>query len=264
VSILSKCFSRTEEASAMLFRSSVARTAVFLSLLFWGIGSASPVAADLIVDTGTPPITNPSGQGDPIVASYQWLAGEFQLTQAHTITAMQGYLSSNGPAATFTMTLYSDGGDIPGTALFSSSALAPPVTFNGLGQAVPDWYGSTGTAWTVGPGIYWIAVEVRPGDTLEGFMPIPAPNPLSHEAIANNGPYGPTSNFAGTFGFGFRVFGEASVACEPRTIALLLLCGLPLLHCRPSPHRKQLTRKQPSPLYEFGVSHFKGSQYGII
>ena len=81
-----------------------------------------------------------------------------------------------------------------------------------------DWDGASGLSWLLNAGTYWVAFEVRPGQTLSTAMPAPSPSPLSNEAFTDSlGVY----NAADYLDIGVRIFGEPAQVPEPATLALL-------------------------------------------
>jgi hypothetical protein len=192
---------------------------VVLALFVWtGFSGAA-----MVVDTGIPTAW-PGPSGDPVLSSNQWLAAKFSLDKDYFINSAQGFMSSSGNGGTFTIAVYTDGGTIPGVQLFEASALAPKVVFDTLGNAIPGWYGFSGKDWSLSAGSYWIAFEVRQGDTFSGFMANPAAHPLPYEAIyeSSSGMYWPESNFAGTGPADIGVRIEATPVPLPATILLLI------------------------------------------
>ena len=157
--------------------------------LSYSIGSNAAV----IVDTGP----GPSSQGGWSLYSGQWLAAEFTLDQQFTLTDVKGWIG--GDVGTATVAIYTDGGSIPGSELFSSGFSA--VSAGG------DWSGASGQTWLLGPGIYWVAFEVRDGDNFDGWMSQPVSSPLSDYAFTS------VDNWINNDGmdFGVQISGVASV-----------------------------------------------------
>lgn len=175
------------------------------------IAFAGAAYADLIVDTGD------AGQqsfGWTLDAEY-WLAGEITLNAAYIITSIQGWMYEvdSGP---LTIALYDDGGMVPGTnELFSATFIADGPDLI-PGQAPTNtWIGTDGLGWQLDPGTYWVAFEVRAGDTWFA-MPYPAADPLEH--YAGHIPY--DADFIS--GFGLRVYGTPVVP-EPASLVLVAL-----------------------------------------
>lgn len=163
--------------------------------------AAGAANAATIVDTGAG--SNPNWS----LYSGQWLAGEFSLGAATTITDVYGWIGTGNGTAT--AAIYTDGGDVPGTELFSAAFTA---------DAVNDWDGASGLSWLLGAGTYWVAYEVRNGQTLNGAMPGAAPSPLLNEAFTYGGAY----NAFDTLNIGVRILGEqGGQVPEPASLALL-------------------------------------------
>ena len=116
-----------------------------------------------LVDTGTP-----ADSGSRWVLNYsQWLASEFHVDSATTVTALGGYFGTDMPSdQTVTMSLYGDAGVVPGGApLFEGKATvagAPEATAGSSYRF--DWAEVSGLSTLLAPGDYWIAFESRAGD----------------------------------------------------------------------------------------------------
>ncbi len=165
--------------------------------------AAGAANAATIIDTGA----GPNYSGGWSLGSYQWLAGEFSLGTATTITDVYGWIGGNGTA---TAAIYTDGGDVPGTELFSAAFSA---------DSAFDWFGASGLNWLLDAGTYWVAYEVRAGQTLSGYMPDPSPSPLLNEAFNSNGGAYKASDY---LDLGVRILGEqGGQVPEPASLALL-------------------------------------------
>ncbi|MEI6268357.1 MAG: PEP-CTERM sorting domain-containing protein [Methylococcaceae bacterium] len=154
---------------------------------------SNQVKADIIVDTGTP-----NQLGSAIMLSdAQWLAAEFTTTQAWQIDSLKGFINadtSNPVNATYTVALYNNINNRPDT---SSEVFAQQSTFGTDG-----WNGLQGLNVALNAGTYWLAFEVRSGDTLQGLMAVFAPNPVQtayNDATGNAG-YLPTTGANYNFG----------------------------------------------------------------
>jgi len=114
---------------------------------------------------------------------------------------------------TGTIALYSDGGETPGTEMFSTKFSAPST------DREPDWYGVSGLAWDLSAGTYWVAFEVRSGDTLIGGMPFSSEHPLSNEAYFNAA----TSQYIAndSLNIGVRIDAQPTGVPEPSTLLFL-------------------------------------------
>lgn len=149
-----------------------------------------------------------SGVGGWTLAETQWLAAQFSLGAATTITDVQGWIGG-GPGSA-TAAIYTDGGDVPGFEFLSAEFTA----------AAPEgWCGPAGLNWLLVPGDYWVAYQVQAGQTLFGHMSNPSTFPLLNEAHGD-APWVANDNL----NFGVRIFGTTAVAAipEPSTYALML------------------------------------------
>ena len=108
----------------------------------------------------------------------QFLAAEFSIGSSTTVTDIEGWMSSNPSGADGTIAIYSDGGDVPGAELYAT-------TFFGTGSQDSSWVGASGLSWDLAAGTYWVAFEVRDGQTLETSMPSPSSSPLLNEAATS-------------------------------------------------------------------------------
>lgn len=168
-------------------------------------------SAGTIVDTGA----NDNGASWSM-SSWQWLAGQFSLSQAYTITDMEGYLwgSSNQYVRgnQLTVAVYNnDNGTVPGTELFSKQFSVGDAT---------GWYGASGLNWSLDAGNYWASFEVRGGDNYDGSLTGSALNPLGTEAYYN----GNDGNWyaANTLNLAIRISGDAGAPVpEPATMLLM-------------------------------------------
>ena len=135
----------------------------------------NPVHADMIIDTGEPPDVD----GGTVLDVSQWLAGEFTLTEAYTITDVLGWMNYDTPGDV-TVVIYGDGGDVPdGSELYSYTSDLSLVLPSDRHNA---WAGAQGVSWNLGPGTYWAAFEVSEIEP-EYAMPTPAPSPLDNYAF---------------------------------------------------------------------------------
>jgi hypothetical protein len=178
------------------------------SALALAVAAASaPANAALIVDTGRP--VNGGDAVDWNLNSTQSLAARFTLTQATRLTDLMGWSFAYSTPGTFTVALRADG-ETPGETLFSDTATA---------QLRLAFYGVHGESWMVGPGSYWLAFEVRPGDTFYGYMPNLPPSPLGPEAYTDSGTYYRYDDLD----LGVRISGDVLAVPEPAAWTLTLL-----------------------------------------
>jgi hypothetical protein len=172
--------------------------------------------ATVLVDTGAP--TGGVG-GDSLYTNapndYQWLANRFTVGAADTITDISGFIGGN--AGTFTIVLYDNTGGLPGAELHSAQA-----TYDGH----ESFEGLSGLNWSVAAADYWVAFEVRAGDTLGGFMStLNTPNPQPVGAF-EYGAFGPQYNLSGV-PIGVRIDGSGVAGGtggvpEPASWALMI------------------------------------------
>lgn len=168
-------------------------------------------SAAVLIDTGAPPYY---GSTLYDLSADQFLAAEFDLQSSTVITTVEGWIGGS-PGQAINVRLYSDGGDVPGTVLFSGSF----VTSGSLG----DWQGANDLNWLIGSGTYWISFE---GTNPTGPNPVAmygsAPNPLGNEAYSyfsgGNGYWAPDD----ALDLGIRV-SSATAVPEPSAWALAIL-----------------------------------------
>ncbi|WP_254601993.1 PEPxxWA-CTERM sorting domain-containing protein [Sphingomonas bacterium] len=172
-----------------------------IAALLFGACFALSAQAITIVDTGQPTQTN----GGYTLYSSQWLASEFNVTSAVNLTDVMGYMNFTGALR---VAIYSDGGDLPGTKLYSATS-----TQSGTG-----WLGSSGLNWALTSGSYWVSFETDSGN---GYMPYPSPIPLNQEAGYHPGAQGWYS--ADTLNLGVRIYGTAAVVPEPASWLMMVL-----------------------------------------
>lgn len=185
--------------------------------------AAVPAAAASIVDTGQ----TSSDAAGWTVASFQHLAAEFTTDADFVVTEVLGYQFAT-EASTIRLSLYSDGGDLPGSLLHSA-------TYS-IADAMDDaWLGASDLSWALTAGTYWIAFEGVSGTV--GMRP-GAPSPLGNEAFWSAG--GGWSN-ADFLDLGVRINGEPGIPGaipEPATWAMLIagfgLVGASLRRRRPA------------------------------
>jgi hypothetical protein len=199
------------------------RYAILACMLLFAVNLSH---AATVVDTGPGPTDTTVPYYSLYAGQYpQFLAGQFSLSQAYTITEINGWMYPHGSGTTFTIAIYGNGGLVPNsTQFFSQQASVGTGTCPPTGPCQPiGWYGLSGLNLSLNQGTYWAAFEVRPGDTFYGTMPsdatvsLPA-QPLTHYAYYNSGAW-----YAGDYlRTGIRIFGdEASNVPEPTTMLLL-------------------------------------------
>ena len=170
-----------------------------------------PAQALLIVDTGPGPNGNFGGLS---LNDTSWLAGRFDVTplQFHTVDSIKGWIGDT-LGGTGTIAIYSNDTttSLPGSELFST----PFSVTENFGY---DWYGVTGLNWYLNTGTYWVAFEVRQGDSLLAAMETGVPFPLAAYAGTFNPPGGYEAFLDPTLdGFGVQI----NAVPEPGTMLLL-------------------------------------------
>jgi hypothetical protein len=168
---------------------------------------ATPAMAAEIVNTGPGPSTTTGYT----VGSTQTLGGKFTVGTDTTITSIEGWLAQYIGDPELRISIYSDGGQVWGSELFSN-------TFTLTGATTPGWYGLTGLSWNVAAGSYWVLFGAVSG---EAVLPGPATSPLGDYAVRTS-----SGTFADdTIDFGVRINGSSVVAGvpEPGTWALMLV-----------------------------------------
>lgn len=198
-------------------------TALFVA---WGIVLSTPAFSDTLIDTGagsTEAVGSPVLFGPSDSGWFQYLAGEFTLSQAAKIETVSGWMDWSGGGGV-QIKLYSDGGSTPGAELFSQD-FNFPLAFPG-----PHWEIYSGlNNWDVAAGTYWIAFEPDPAINGVGFnstMFQGAPSPLSGYAYSSNGSSGYVS--AAGYSLGIRIEGTLAPVPEPEAY-VLMLAGLLLV-----------------------------------
>ncbi|MCP4113292.1 MAG: PEP-CTERM sorting domain-containing protein [Desulfobacteraceae bacterium] len=188
-------------------------------------GIAGMANAVTIVDTGD----NGNHTWYTAVSDTQWVAGEFTISDDYTITGLTSIMQAgwgNSDDITATAVIYTDGGDIPGSELYSALFTVSSIT---------DWYGVSDVSWELTSGTYWVAFEVREEAECDDIYDDPscyrfiratesAANPLANYAV--NPLWNPDYLNSSNTGFSLRIEGEETSATpEPSTI-LLLAAGL--------------------------------------
>ena len=168
---------------------------------------ASPAHSTVIFDTGQPDYLS---QGW-LLNTNQWLAAEFDVDSAYTVTDIQGFMFVNY-GGILDITLY-EGTD----RIFSTSMEVSPTY---------GWTGASNLDWTIQLGTYWIAFETE--DTgFEAGMPWGAPNSTGDEFYTYNGKYyNPEDWGYDRLNLGVKIEGDEvnlsqSSVPEPATMLLL-------------------------------------------
>lgn len=176
-----------------------------------GLMVSGAAQAEYIVDTGV----GPQAHGYEI-SSYQSFAGEFSVSSPKTINSIKSYYrndysySGNGTVA---INIHADGGEIPGSVLFSAN-----YTVNA--GAPLDWYGMSGLDWTIDVGTFWVSFVASGG--VDGSMPSDAPNPLLNYAVYDKNVWRDDADFFGPETVSFRIDATDSKSVpEPGSFALM-------------------------------------------
>jgi hypothetical protein len=116
------------------------------------------------------------------------------------------------------VSIYSDGGDVPGSRLLSAAFDVPSGVIGG------EWFGPSKLRWFLPEGTYWIVFEVDDQSTFSGGMLCCAPEPLGTEAFYS----GFQGRWIGDDGInrvnfndiGVRIDGNRGIP-EPNTLGLI-------------------------------------------
>jgi hypothetical protein len=169
------------------------------ALLLIAGGSAH---AAWLVDTGP---GQRGDQGASALYSGQALAGEFTISEDWVVNSVEGWINNFGAIGkTATIVLYEGGGDTPGLELYSSD-------FSSTGDSDTGWEGRSDLGWAIPSGTYWVAFEVRAGQTMRAAMPeveVPGTPLGAYAFLQSRDPVWRPSN---TIDFGVRIEGVAAV-----------------------------------------------------
>ena len=174
---------------------------------------AAPVT---IVDTGN---AGPSGPitslGHPFDQAS--LAAEFTTAAAYEITSVEGWFEVYDAGGLVQVSLYSDGGEVPDTLLFSQTSFQAPGAL--------AWRGVSGLSWVIAAGTYWVSFEA-PGAVLNAGVPInAATTPLGNEATLNRFNGFVWSEFD-DLNMAVRILGDDAPAIPEPASVFLLATGL--------------------------------------
>ncbi|MCD4718854.1 MAG: hypothetical protein K8S13_03215 [Desulfobacula sp.] len=193
-----------------------------LSGLFFMILTAGVVNSATIVDTGTKGINYGFN-----FYQYQCPAAEFTIGEKYTITDIESWLWKQDLSGlginpdesyhTVTVTLYADGGEVPGNFKYSGTF---DTNIGTVGTG--DWYGIHGVSWELDIGTYWVSFTEATMWT--GAWIGEAVTQLGNEAISDNS--GSTWIEYDNFAMPLRIQGNAAAVPIPSAISLL---GLGLL-----------------------------------
>lgn len=191
-------------------------------LLTSAVATADPIT---VVNTG-PGTSETNWDLFNRTSLYQWLAAEFSVASLVTVTSAEAWMNTY-KSGDLRVRLYSDGGEVPGSPLFTSI-----VT---LGSQEFGWRGALGLNWSLAPATYWIAFEV-PSGGVGASVQGGAPSPLLNEAFAYYDPPDYNGNWAGydSLNIGVRILGESGDTPPPAVPepASLLLFGTGLVGLR--------------------------------
>ena len=185
------------------------RTVLTLLFTLFLVGGliVPPAPAAVIVDTGQP--VNNTGFFD--TGNQSRYASEFTVTQDWTVTSISTYIGQFAVSgAQFTAAIYTDGGDVPGTLVYSSPFTGP--------TSGSSWYGPTGLDWSlIANTTYWVVVSAveNPSSNYAGLMWYRAPSGLANEAYWN----GSSWQNADTTHYGWQI--NATAVPIPAAVWLL-------------------------------------------
>ena len=189
-----------------------------------------PSFATVIVDTGVTPCVQYQPCGGIGINNRSGIqssaAAEFTLTETTVLTDLFLWMGTFFQVGNdFTMAIYADGGDIPQATneLYSSAVV---ITDTGDEDDYNNqWQGLTGLSWLLDPGEYWLAAEVRDGQTYRGYLPgsrlVSVPNPVPNYAFLHT----PNGSWLSdeSLDFSVRIEGDLVAVPEPASIYLLMV-----------------------------------------
>src|SRR3989338_7374321 len=125
------------------------RLLVLINMIVLVLIIPSQAHALFIVDTG-----QPTTDGGYYLSSIQWLAAEFTLNQAYTLTGVYSWMGGYPTPDYATLAIYGDGGEIPDVSdeLYSQSFFVS----SGGGSSY-NWHGPSGLNLPLPAGSYWVA-----------------------------------------------------------------------------------------------------------
>jgi len=143
--------------------------ALSLAVLLWSVAAKAETVVQL-AGTGNGPSS--AGGGEAVCGScgeagaYQWVAGQFTLSQSAIVTEVKGWFST--PSATsgsVNAVIYVDKNGLPGTPIWSQSySVSEPAGANGF-------YTFTGYSAVLPAGTYWVSFQPPHGSAVDVGMP---------------------------------------------------------------------------------------------
>jgi hypothetical protein len=173
--------------------------------LFGSLTISLSCFAGTILDTGA---VNTQYTGGWSLASFQWLASEFTIPDARVVTDINGWLG--GGPSTLHVSVWSTNGFVPTTLLYSQGIASV--------QRDNTWVGASGLDWALEAGTYFVAFEVRPGDTYYGGMASNAVFPSGNTSAFTKGNIWYRT---ADLGLGLQILDDRRPVPEPGSLALL-------------------------------------------
>lgn len=195
-----------------------------------GTPAAAPTA---LVDTGAGGTSSGlglfasgnTGCTPSCVTEFQFVAGQFTLSQAASISSVNGWMGeAYAPGGPIAISLYTDKGGLPGTNLFSQQ-----FTIGALNTTAWVPFVFAAPLPVLPAGTYWVAFEPVAGSASQfGGMFNGAPNPLKNYAVENSiqGGYHATPSSVGMQIFG-TTLASGPLGTAARTIETGISFGLP-------------------------------------
>lgn len=172
-----------------------------VSLLLCLMGTTAK--AGLIVDTG------PGGPSGWSLTPSQSLAGEFSTSSDTYVTGIEAYMQSFEEFTTATASIFSDGGDVPGSLLYASQFTVEPR------PPSQTWRGPQELNWFLEANTYWLVLSVEDDDTYFGWITRDAERPLGNYAFTRSD----TGDWSGNDGLNLSF----RVVPEPTSLSMIAL-----------------------------------------
>jgi hypothetical protein len=168
---------------------------------------STAATAGVIVDTGAGDVPYGGGYG---LFHGQSLANSFTISDAETITGVNGWLGGN--LGTLRIGIRSTTNARPDALLFSADA-TPTQSPNNA------WVGVSNLDWALAAGTYFVSFEVPTGYSFGGGMGSNFPHPTGTGAFSDSNGNWYTY---GSMHVGFQVFGDPTTHVpEPSSLALM-------------------------------------------